>query len=140
MRPAPVPNQDETYIDEDASVADPLSDELLKLLDTTARVNREVFTELFRPIPSNLVHNWKAYEVSGQVCTFARALRLVTQFVKVYKPKGRWGHVVPGVPLYRVKERLALVRGSIVEAPLVSCLCCRYWLGSGFNFENHRTF
>jgi len=98
MRPAPVPNQDETYIDEDASVAEPLSDELLKLLDTTARVNREVFTELFRPIPSNLVHNWKAYEV--------------------YKPKGRWGHVVPGVPLQRVKERLALVRGSIVEAPL----------------------
>jgi len=30
-------------------VADPLSDGLLKLLDTTARVNREVFTELFRP-------------------------------------------------------------------------------------------
>ena len=31
------------------------------------------------------------------------------------------GHVVPGVPLHRVKERLALVRGSIVEAPLVRC-------------------
>jgi len=31
------------------------------------------------------------------------------------------GHVVPGVPLRRVKERLALVRGSIVEAPLVRC-------------------
>jgi len=29
------------------------------------------------------------------------------------------GHVVPGVPLHRVKERLALVRGSLVEAPLV---------------------
>ena len=31
------------------------------------------------------------------------------------------GHVVPGVPLHRVKERLALVRGSLVEAPLVRC-------------------
>jgi len=79
-------------------MADPLSDELLNLLDTTARVNREVFTELFRPVPSNLVHNWKAYDA--------------------YKPKGKLGHVVPDVPLHRVKERLALVRGSIVEAPL----------------------
>jgi phospholipase D1/2 len=31
------------------------------------------------------------------------------------------GHVVPGLPLRRVKERLSLVRGSIVEAPLVRC-------------------
>jgi phospholipase D1/2 len=29
------------------------------------------------------------------------------------------------VPLSRVKERLALVRGSIVEAPLVRIPCCR---------------
>ncbi|KAF8490138.1 phospholipase D/nuclease [Russula emetica] len=98
MRPAPVANEDETYIEEDARVADPLSDGFLNLLNTTARVNREVFTELFRPIPSNLVHNWNAYET--------------------YKPKVKVGHVVPGVPLRRVKERLALVRGSIVEAPI----------------------
>lgn len=37
----------------------------------------------------------------------------------MYKPKVKVGHVVPGVPLHRVKERLALVRGSIVEAPIV---------------------
>jgi phospholipase D1/2 len=64
MRPAPEPNEDETYLDEDARVADPLSDGLLNLLNTTARVNREVFTELFRPVPTNLVHNWNAYDVS----------------------------------------------------------------------------
>jgi phospholipase D1/2 len=64
MRPAPEPNEDETYLEEDARVADPLSDGLLNLLNTTARVNREVYTELFRPVPSNLVHNWKAYDVS----------------------------------------------------------------------------
>jgi len=98
MRPAPEPNEDETYLDEDARVADPLSDGLLNLLNTTARVNREVFTELFRPVPSNLVHNWNAYDI--------------------YKPKVKVGHVVPSVPLQRVKERLALVRGSIVEAPI----------------------
>ncbi|KAI0295612.1 phospholipase D/nuclease [Multifurca ochricompacta] len=98
MRPAPVPNNDETDLEEDARVADPLSIELLDLLNRTARVNREVFTEIFRPVPSNLVHNWTAYEV--------------------YKPKVKTGHVVPEVSLQRVKERLALVRGSIVEAPI----------------------
>jgi len=66
MRPAPTPNEDEMYLEEDARVADPLSDRFLNLLNTTARVNREVFTELFRPIPSNLVQNWKAYEVRAR--------------------------------------------------------------------------
>jgi phospholipase D1/2 len=66
MHPAPIPNEDETDLEEDARVADPLSGEFLNLWNTTARVNREVFTELFRPIPSNLVHNWNAYEVSAR--------------------------------------------------------------------------
>lgn len=70
MRAAPVANEDETYMEDDARVADPLSDNFLNLLNTTARVNREVFTELFRPIPSNLVHNWKAYDVSERRCKF----------------------------------------------------------------------
>jgi phospholipase D1/2 len=98
MRPAPVPNDDETDFGEDARVADPLSDKMLNLLNTTARVNREVFTELFRPVPSNLVTTWAAYEK--------------------YKPKVDVGHVVPDVSLKRVKDRLALVRGSLVEAPI----------------------
>jgi phospholipase D1/2 len=78
MRPAPVANEDETYKEEDARVADPLSDQFLNLWNTTARVNREVFTELFRPIPSNLVHNWNAYEVSAHRGQF-KSLRLVAQ-------------------------------------------------------------
>ena len=75
MRPAPVANEDETYIEEDARVADPLSDGFLNLWNTTARVNREVFTELFRPIPSNLVRNWNAYDVSAHRRQF-KSLRL----------------------------------------------------------------
>ncbi|KAI9510126.1 hypothetical protein F5148DRAFT_1182591 [Russula earlei] len=70
MRPAPVPNEDETDLEDDARVVDPLSDGLLNLLDTTARVNREVFTELFRPVPTNLVHNWKEYDVSWRRCSY----------------------------------------------------------------------
>ncbi|KAH9974594.1 hypothetical protein BGW80DRAFT_1436752 [Lactifluus volemus] len=98
MRPAPVPNDDETGLKEDLRVADPLSDDFLNLWNTTARVNREVFTEVFRPVPCNLVRNWEAYNS--------------------YKPKVKVGHVVPGVSVDHVKERLSLVRGSLVEAQI----------------------
>jgi phospholipase D1/2 len=37
-------------------------------------------------------------------------------------PKVKTGHVVPGIPLARVKERLSQVRGALVESPLVSAL------------------
>jgi len=33
------------------------------------------------------------------------------------------GHVVPNIPLRRVKERLDQVKGSLVECPLVSGAC-----------------
>ena len=36
-----------------------------------------------------------------------------------YVPKVKTGHVAPGVPLDRVKNRLSLVRGALVECPLV---------------------
>jgi phospholipase D1/2 len=78
MRPAPVPSDDETDLEEDACVADPLSDGLLNLWNTTARVNREVFTELFRPVPSNLVHNWNAYSVSRGWFSHAGSVRLLS--------------------------------------------------------------
>ncbi|KAF7358545.1 Phospholipase [Mycena venus] len=98
MRPAPTPNDDELGSHHDRLVADPLSDDTLNLWNNTARKNREIFTELFRPTPTNLVRDWKAYEN--------------------YVPKVKTGHVVPGVPLERVKERLSEVRGALVECPL----------------------
>ncbi|KAJ7482689.1 hypothetical protein FB451DRAFT_1235871 [Mycena latifolia] len=98
MRPAPYPNEDETRDDEDALVADPLSDETLNLWNTTARRNREIFTEIFRPVPTNLVRDWKAYDN--------------------YVPKVKAGHVVPGIPLERVKKQLSEVKGALVESPL----------------------
>ncbi|KAJ7610187.1 hypothetical protein FB45DRAFT_337033 [Roridomyces roridus] len=98
MRPAPNPNPDETREEEDALVADPLSEGFTELWRTTARKNREIFTEIFRPVPSNLVRDWKAYDN--------------------YVPKVKTGHVAPGVPLQRVKNRLAEVKGALVEAPI----------------------
>jgi len=63
MRPAPFQNDDETCEQEDALVADPLSENTESLLNDTAKRNRDIFTEIFRPVPSNLVRNWKAYDV-----------------------------------------------------------------------------
>lgn len=63
MRPAPVANPDEFGTADDEIMADPLSDEMVELWQKTAKVNREVFTELFRPVPTNLVRDWDAYNV-----------------------------------------------------------------------------
>ncbi|KAF7304896.1 Phospholipase [Mycena kentingensis (nom. inval.)] len=98
MRPAPHENPDEMKDKHDRLVADPLADDFWDLWNGTARKNREVFTELFRPVPTNLVRDWKAYDN--------------------YVPKVKTGHVVPGVSLEHVKQRLAQVRGALVEAPL----------------------
>ncbi|KAF7797283.1 hypothetical protein EIP86_008478 [Pleurotus ostreatoroseus] len=98
MRPAPIPNDDETSMREDSVVADPLSNEMEALWFETARRNREIFTEIFRPVPSNLVRNWDAYDN--------------------YVPKVKVDHVAPDVPLARVKDRLSQVKGQLVECPM----------------------
>ncbi|KAJ7600688.1 phospholipase D [Mycena floridula] len=98
MHPAPTPSIDEFEDPNTALVLDPLSDKTQDLWNNTARTNREIFTEIFRPVPSNLVRDWKAYDA--------------------YVPKIKTGHVVPDISLARIKERLALIKGSLVECPL----------------------
>ncbi|EAU83580.1 phospholipase D [Coprinopsis cinerea okayama7 len=98
MRPAPIPNEDETHLEEDRLVADPISRETMLLWMETARKNREAFSEFFRPVPTNLVRDWAAYEK--------------------YVPKVKTGHVVPGTDLNKMKQRLNQVKGALVEAPL----------------------
>ncbi|TFK38573.1 phospholipase D [Crucibulum laeve] len=98
MRPAPHANEDETHRREDRIVADPLSEEMEFLWKETARRNREIFSEIFRPVPTNLVRNWQGYDN--------------------YVPKVKTGHVVPGISLDRVKNRLSQVKGALVECPL----------------------
>lgn len=63
MRAAPVQNDDETRDDEDRLVADPLADDTVDLWDRTAKNNRDIFTEVFRPVPTNLARDWAAYTV-----------------------------------------------------------------------------
>lgn len=63
MRPAPHRNPDETNEPGDGLVADPLSDWTVQLWNGTAQRNREIFTELFRTVPTNIVRDWKVYDV-----------------------------------------------------------------------------
>jgi phospholipase D1/2 len=83
MRAAPHPNDDETESEQDQLVADPLADSTLNLWQNTARVNREVFTEIFRPVPTNLVRNWDTYSVSkfvsGHEYIFTLRFRTMSQ-------------------------------------------------------------
>ena len=64
MKPAPHPIEDESRLGEDRAVADPLANETIHLWENTAKKNREIFTELFRPVPTNLVRSKSAYKVS----------------------------------------------------------------------------
>lgn len=114
MRPAPHPNKDETHLEEDRAVADPLADETLALWQDTAKKNRDIFTELFRPVPTNLVRSKDQYAVSFFRCFYVFQL---TPY-QAYLPKVKTGHLVPEVPLARAKDRLSEVRGHLVECPL----------------------
>jgi phospholipase D1/2 len=67
MRPAPNPVEDESHSEDDQAVADPLSSKTISLWDNTARKNREIFTELFRPVPTNLVRTRAAYKVGSNL-------------------------------------------------------------------------
>lgn len=77
MRPAPFQNDDESGEQEDALVADPLADETEHLLNNTAKNNRNIFTEVFRCVPTNLVRDWKAYDVRIGLYALVQPIDLV---------------------------------------------------------------
>ena len=78
MRPAPIPNDDETGTADDACVADPLADSTDALWNDTAKRNRDIFTEVFRPIPSNFIRKWDAYEVRWRLPSGLSRVRVVS--------------------------------------------------------------
>jgi len=98
MKPAPHPYDYDFGSREDTLVADPVAGSTMQLWQQTAKKNREIYTDVFKTVPNNIVRNWEIYEQ--------------------YIPKVRAGHVAPGVTLDRVKERLSQVKGQLVECPL----------------------
>lgn len=120
MRPAPHANDDEIGTQQDDMVADPLSDETDRLWNDTARSNREIFTECFRPVPTNLIRSWASYEVCFFFHEYHWFPLLMERWKQNYVPKVQTDHAVPEITLERLKDRLSKVRGALVECPLVS--------------------
>lgn len=77
MRPVPYLNDDQTDSREDSLVADPLSKETDSLWRETAKRNREIFTEIFRPVPTNLVRSWSSYDVSHTITMFFNSIYII---------------------------------------------------------------
>ncbi|KAG8894094.1 hypothetical protein FRB99_001525, partial [Tulasnella sp. 403] len=98
MRAVPYPTEDETQLEEDQQVADPLSEDFLQLWQNTAARNRQIFGEIFRTVPTDLVRNWDQY--------------------KAFLPNVKTGHIASDMSLPQVKEKLASIRGALVTAPL----------------------
>jgi phospholipase D1/2 len=65
MTPVPRPPTDTTNSPEDILVADPLSDQLLNLWNSTAKNNTEILLNIYKTVPNNLVKSWDEYDVSA---------------------------------------------------------------------------
>jgi phospholipase D1/2 len=102
----------------DLMVQDPLSPKFENLWTTTAANNTWIFERVFRPVPSDMVHTWEAYQDwYGQYYVSPSPPGTKDPLPAPY----RYGHVFkrnfPG-GAKEVKEALAGVRGTLVEMPL----------------------
>lgn len=74
---------------------DPLCEQFEQLWTSVAHKNTQIFAEIFKPVPSNNVRNWKQYET--------------------YVPKVKAGHVATDMNINQIKEKLNAIQGHIVE-------------------------
>lgn len=92
MKPAPYPIEDESQLEEDRAVADPLADRTIVLWEGTAKKNMEIFTELFRPVPTNLVRSKSAYKVGRDSydLEFCRLFLITGRVLGVPSRRQKW--------------------------------------------------
>jgi phospholipase D1/2 len=81
-----------------------LSNEVLSLWEGTAKRNREIYTEVFTPVPLNLMQNWQVLRCV-ETCGVSWLVNDVC--VQTYAPKVNAGHVVPEISLDCVKKQLS---------------------------------
>ena len=62
MHPAPSPLEYDWGSQEDLAVQDILSDEFTRLWHNTGKTNRLAFEKVFRPVPNDVIRNWKGYD------------------------------------------------------------------------------
>ncbi len=107
----------------DRLVEDPLSPNFHNLWTGTARNNTEVFSDVFHNVPNDKVRNWDQYQSffsSYFIMPGAKEDDEDSKDKNSQTAKVDYGHVVPGYPggVRAVKQRLATVRGNLVEMPL----------------------
>ena len=112
MRAAPFPNEDETSLD--GAVADPLADSTIKLWNDTAKRNTEIFSDCFHVVPSDRVRTWAEYDVRPLPSRCEAATHTFQAYVKDIPI----GHLIPSISLEDAKQKLAQVKGHLVEMPL----------------------
>ncbi|KAG8810896.1 hypothetical protein FRC17_002713 [Serendipita sp. 399] len=95
MTPVPNAQVDTTNSSEDRVVEDPLSDKFLALWNGTAKNNTDIFWNIFKTVPNNMVRNWTEY--NNDV------------------PNVSPGHVSTDLSAAEIKEKLAGVKGHIVQ-------------------------
>lgn len=99
MRAAPFPNIDLTRTYGDIFVADPLSPSTIALWRSTAKLNTAIYSEVFKPIPSDTVQTMEQLKSSTPA-------------------ENLYGRIVPEVSLQHAKLRLSQVRGHLTEMSL----------------------
>ncbi|KAG8876589.1 hypothetical protein FRB98_007233 [Tulasnella sp. 332] len=98
MHAVPYPNEDTTQSREDQMVQDPVSPQFWNYWEATAVQNRELFSEIFKTVPTDAVRNWNQY--------------------KTFIPKVKVGHTTSNLPIDQIKQRLSGIRGALVTAPM----------------------
>jgi len=99
MHAVPVLNDDDTQSQEDQLVQDPVSDEFFnQLWDATAQKNRQIFSEIWKTVPTDVVRSWAQY--------------------KTFMPTVKTGHVTENLTIDQIKDKLSEIRGALVTAPL----------------------
>lgn len=105
----------------DRLVADPLSRDFLRLWQTTARRNTDIFRRAFHCVPDDRMRTWEEYDAQFSNY-FVMPGTSEEDAKKGYKEgKVDYGHVVPKEfpgGLEELKDWLGGVRGTLVEMPL----------------------
>ncbi|KAK4142412.1 uncharacterized protein C8A04DRAFT_13240 [Dichotomopilus funicola] len=105
----------------DRLVADPLSRDFLRLWQTTARRNTDIFRRAFHCVPDDRMRTWEEYDTQFSK-HFVMPGTSEEDAKKGYQEgKVDYGHVVPQEfpgGLEELKDWLGGVRGTLVEMPL----------------------
>jgi len=99
-------------------VEDPLSDQFQALWNETARNNTDIFLRIFKPVPNNLVKNWKEYDVRFLFYRTMMCCANAFLVLQAYLPNVSPGHVATNLSPAQVTAQLNQIRGHVVQGAI----------------------